>query len=86
MVIGESRFYTLEPQVGVDITQYTAKWDLLKGKTVVRSGVPTNDGTKFSIKIQTDGLFAGNYETRVYITDPVDGFIYADRDEFVLEA
>lgn len=85
MVIGQSRYFTLEAPSGIDISSYTARWELIKDGTIKREGTPTNDGTKFDVKIQTDTLQFGTYEVRIFITDPSDGFIDAFRDSFVLE-
>lgn len=85
MVIGESRYFTLEAPGGVDISSYSARYELIKDGNIKKQGTATNDGTKFDIKIQTNDLTVGNYEIRVFITDPADGFIDVLRDSFVLE-
>lgn len=85
MVIGESRYFTLEAPSGVDISSYSARYELFRDNTLKKSGVLTNNSSKFDVQIQTNDLTVGNYEVRVFITDPVDGFIDILRDSFVLE-
>ncbi len=85
MVVGESRFFSVEAPGGVDISGYTARYELKKEGTVKKQGDLTNNGSKFDVPIQTDDLSAGSYEVRVFITDPLDGFVEVLRDSFVLE-
>lgn len=85
MVIGESRFFTLDATPGLDITEYTARYELVKDRSIVNKGELTNDGSKFYVKIQTDTLQVGSYEVRIFITDPIDGYIKVLTDSFVLE-
>lgn len=87
MVIGESRFFSLDAEPDVNVSAYTSRWELVKSGTVVKTGTPTNTGTSFVIKVQTDNTMStGAYEIRVFITDPVDSYTYAYRDLFTLEA
>lgn len=85
MVIGQSRYFSLEAQSGIDISSYTARYQLIKGGSIKEEGALTNNGQKFDLKLQTDTLQAGSYEIRVFVTDNVDGFIDVFRDTFVLE-
>lgn len=85
MVIGESKYFSVEAQIGVDITDYTARYELVKDGTIKKQGTLTNDGSKFDVQIQTSDLTFGSYDLRVFITDPMDGFVQVLRDKFVLE-
>lgn len=85
MVVGQSRYFSLDAPVGLDITEYTAKWELVKNGAIIKSGDAVNNNTKFDIQFQTAGLTDGNYEVRVFVTDPVDGFIQGVVDKFTLE-
>ena len=85
MVIGQSKHFALDRN-GVDISQYTAYYQLKKDGLLKRTGVVFNAGTRLEIKIETVGLLAGAYDLRVFITDPVDGFVDLYREKFTLES
>lgn len=85
MVIGQSRYFSLVAPSGVDITEYTARWELRKNGEIKKFGTAVNSTTKFDVKFQTNDLTNGNYETRVFITDPVDDFVQVVVDSFILE-
>lgn len=85
MVIGQSRYFSLVPPSGVDISAYTATYTLYKSGVVVKTGSVANTGTKFIVAVQTTGLSIGTYELRVFITDPSDGFVDVVKDKWVLE-
>ena len=70
---------------GVDINEYTARQQLRKNGEIKKSGTAINSTTKFDVKFQTNDLANGNYETRVFITDPVDDFVQVVVDSFILE-
>ena len=84
MVIGQSRYFTLEASSGVDISTYTAQYKLLRNGVVVQTGDVVNLGTKFEFKMQTNSLKKGSYELRIFITDPLDGFVDLFKEDFVL--
>lgn len=84
MVIGESRYFTVEAPSGVDISGYTARYELLKDNSIVSQSTLVNYGSGFKVNIGTSSLQAGNYEVRVFITDPIDGFIQVITDKFTL--
>ena len=84
MVIGQSRYFTLEASSGVDISTYTAQYKLLRNGVVVQTGDVVNLGTKFEFKMQTNYLKKGSYELRIFITDPLDGFVDLFKEDFVL--
>ena len=85
MVVGESRFFSVEAPSSVDISGYTARYELKKEGTVKKQGDLTNNGSGFDVKLQTDDLSPGTYDLRIFITDPLDGFVEVLRDSFVLE-
>lgn len=85
MVIGQSRYFSLVPPRGVDISAYTATYILYRGGVVVSTGAVANTGTQFNVAIQTAKLAIGSYELRVFITDPADGFVDVVKDRFLLE-
>lgn len=82
MVVGESRFFSLEAPEGV---VDTAQCDLYRDKVFKKSWIPTKTSTAFKVELQTDDLSIGSYEIRTFITDTVDGFIDVFYDSFVLE-
>lgn len=84
MVIGESRHFTVEAPSGVDISGYTARYELMKDNRKISEASITNTGTGFKVKISTTGFQAGAYEVRVFITDPTDGFVQVITDKFQL--
>ena len=84
MVIGQSKHFSLDRN-GVNISQYTAYYQLKKEGVLKKTGTVFNAGTKLEIKIETVGLSAGTYDLRVFITDPVDGFVDLYRERFTLE-
>lgn len=85
MVIGQSRYFSLVAPNGVNISAYTARWELRKNGEIKKSGTAVNSTTKFDVKFQTNDLTNGHYETRVFITDPVDDFVQVVVDAFTLE-
>ena len=84
MVIGQSKHFSLDRN-GVNISEYTAYYQLKKEGILKKTGIVHNTGTKLEIKIETVGLSAGTYDLRVFITDPVDGFVDLYRERFTLE-
>jgi hypothetical protein len=85
MVVGQSRYFTLQPSGVADITSYSASYKLVKKGIVLGEGDVTNTGTKFDIRFQTEDLEAGDYELRIYITDPLDGFVQVFREKINIE-
>lgn len=86
MIVGESAFFRVYPVKSMDITSYSAYYTLLlNGEILVSNGEVNNTGSEFKIELQTAELKPGNYEVRVFISDPVDGFIEAYRKGFLLE-
>ena len=86
MVIGQSKYFSLEADGGVNIGGYSAKLQLIKDGVVKKEEVVNNSGDRLEIKLQTVGLVAGTYELRVFITDPSDGFIDVYREKLILES
>lgn len=84
MVIGESRFFSLEAPVGVDITPYTIRCDLYRDKVFVKTWIPVVTSTLIKVELQTNDLTIGNYEIRVVVKDPVDNFTEVIVDSFYL--
>lgn len=85
MVVGESKYYTVEADGILNVTGYAARYELKKEGTIKKQGDLTSNVDKFDLKLQTDNLQPGAYDLRVFITDPLDGFIEVLRDSFVLE-
>lgn len=83
MVIGQSKHFSLDRN-GVNISEYTAYYQLKDG-LLKKTGDVHNTGVALEIKIETANLQAGNYDLRVFITDPVDGFVDLYREQFILE-
>ena len=84
MVIGQSKHFSLDRN-GINISEYTAYYQLKKEGLLKKTGVVHNTGTALEIKIETVNLQAGSYDLRVFITDPVDGFVDLYREQFILE-
>lgn len=85
MVIGQSRYFSLAPASGVNIAAYSAVYKLFKNGELKKSGAVLNTGTVLKVSMQTNDLTSGSYELRVFITDPVDGFVDMVKDQFTLE-
>lgn len=84
MVIGQSKHFTLGRN-GLNISEYTAYYELKKEGVLKKTAVVPNTGTELQVKLETVGLSAGTYDLRVFITDPVDGFVDLYKERFALE-
>ena len=84
MVIGQSRHFTLGRN-DLNISEHTAYWQLVKDGGIKKTGSVNNTGTKLEVKVETVGLLGGTYSLRVFITDPLDGFVDVYKETMILE-